>query len=286
MKGIVLAGGNGTRLEPITIGTSKQLLPIYDKPMVTYPIATLLASGIRELLIITTPRDEKSYRRLLGDGSKLGISIRYEQQISPDGLACAFLIGADFIAGSKCALILGDNFFHGTGLGRELQKYNEVDGAQIFGYSVSNPSEYGVVEISENGKILSIEEKPRNPKSSCAIPGLYFYDEDVVEIAKSIKPSQRGELEITSVNEMYLRLNKLRAAILPRGTAWFDTGSFESLHDASSYVRVLQIRQGVIVASLDEICWRQGWITDAQLHKNASTYNNLKIRNYLQSLIR
>jgi len=282
--GIVLAGGAGTRLWPLTRGVSKQLLPVFDKPLIHYPIATLMSAGIRDIVIITTPFDAPNFRRLLGDGSHLGISFTYLTQSSPDGLAQAFVIAENHINGQKSALILGDNLFHGTGLGSQLGKFRNVEGAQIFATRVADPSRYGIVEFNNSGQVISVEEKPKSPKSSYAIPGLYFYDEEVSEIAKSVKPSSRGELEITSVNEVYLNRGKLNVDILPRGTAWLDTGTFDSLHDASSYVRVLEARQGIKIACLEEIAYRNGWISKSQLLELAGTYKDEVYSRYLATL--
>jgi glucose-1-phosphate thymidylyltransferase len=284
MKGIVLAGGTGSRLWPITKGVSKQLLPVYDKPLIHYPISTLMIAGIREIIVITTPEDQSSFRRLLGDGSDLGINFIYETQPSPDGLAQAFLIAAAHIRDEKCALILGDNLFQGPGLGSKLREYSDIEGAQIFAYRVSDPERYGVVDFDAEGRALSIEEKPKTPRSNYAIPGLYFYDEEVLDIAHSIKPSERGELEISSVNQEYLNRGKLNVSILPRGTAWLDTGTFASLHDASSYVRALEDRQGMKISCLEEIAYRNTWISKAQLLKLAAQYLNGVYGQYLTVL--
>lgn len=264
MKGIVLAGGTGSRLWPITRGVSKQLLPVYDKPMIHYPVSTLMAAGLREILIITTPEDQSAFQRLLGDGAELGISFSYVAQPSPDGLAQAFILGEQFLAGDAAALVLGDNIFHGPGLGTQLARLTNVDGGHVFAYAVANPADYGVVDFDADGRAISLAEKPTSPKSNYAVPGLYFYSADVVEVAKQIKPSARGELEITAVNDWYLQRERLSVTVLPRGTAWLDTGSFESLHDASEYVRVLERRQGTKVGCLEELAWRNGWIDDAQ----------------------
>jgi glucose-1-phosphate thymidylyltransferase len=264
MKGIILAGGSGTRLHPITRGISKQLMPIYDKPMVYYPLATLMMAGIREVLIITTPQDLEQFERLLGDGHDWGIEISYAVQPSPDGLAQAFLIGADFIGSDSVALVLGDNIFYGTGLGRSLSSQGEVRGGNVFAYHVHNPTAYGVVEFDGEGNVLSIEEKPSEPKSSYAVPGLYFYDNDVVQIARDLVPSERGELEITGVNDAYLQRGDLTVTVLPRGTAWFDTGTFEGLMDASQFVHLIEARQGTKIGCVEEIAWRAGWIDDEQ----------------------
>ncbi|NNG39263.1 glucose-1-phosphate thymidylyltransferase RfbA [Flexivirga sp. ID2601S] len=265
MKGIVLAGGTGTRLHPITRGISKQLMPIYDKPMIYYPLSTLLMAGIRDVLIITTPHDAEQFRRLLGDGSDWGINLQFAVQPSPDGLAQAFVIGADFIGDDSVALVLGDNIFYGTGLGTALRGNEALTGGHVFAYHVANPTAYGVVEFDSDGTVISIEEKPAQPKSSYAVPGLYFYDNDVVKIAGSLTPSARGELEITGVNDAYLRRGDLSVTVLPRGTAWFDTGTFEGLMGASQFVQVIEERQGYKIGCVEEIAWRNGWLTDDQL---------------------
>jgi glucose-1-phosphate thymidylyltransferase len=265
VKGIVLAGGTGSRLWPITRGVSKQLLPVYDKPMVNYPIATLMNAGLREILIITTPEDQPAFIRLLGDGAELGVRFSYVVQERPEGLAQAFLLGEEFLGGAAAALVLGDNIFHGPGLGRQLRALHGIEGGHVFAYRVANPSEYGVVEFDATGRAVSLEEKPSRPRSNYAVPGLYFYGPDIVEVARSIRPSARGELEITAVNQHYLAQERLTVSVLPRGTAWLDTGTFRSLHDAAEYVRVMEDRQGVKLACLEEIAWRNGWIDDDQL---------------------
>ena len=262
MKGIILAGGSGTRLHPITRGISKQLMPVYDKPMVYYPLSTLMMAGIRSVLVITTPQDRDQFERLLNDGSQWGVEISYAVQPRPEGLAQAFVIGAEFIGSDPVALVLGDNIFHGTGLGTSLRGLTDVRGGHIFAHHVSEPSAYGVVEFDEDGRVLSIEEKPASPRSDFAVPGLYFYDNDVVEIARTLRPSPRGELEITAVNDAYLRRGDLAVTVLPRGTAWFDTGTFEGLMEASQFVHVVEARQGYKIGCVEEIAWRAGWIDD------------------------
>ena len=284
MKGIILAGGTGSRLWPITKGVSKQLLPVYDKPMLHYPLATLMAAGIQDILVITTPEDSESFSRLLGDGSAWGMSISFETQPKPEGLAQAFLIGEKFLDGDSAALILGDNLFYGPSLGRKLADLTSVVGAHVFAYEVANPSEYGVVAFDDAGVATSIEEKPVNPKSSYAVPGLYFYDNTVVDVAKSIKPSARGELEITAVNDHYLRAGSLKVAILERGTAWLDTGTFRSLQDAGEFVRVMEDRTGTKVGCVEEIAWRNGWITSAQLLELAQPLLKSGYGDYLVAL--
>jgi glucose-1-phosphate thymidylyltransferase len=285
MRGIVLAGGSGTRLWPLTRGVSKQLLPVYDKPMVYYPLSTLMAAGMREVLVITTPEDAEGFRRLLGDGSSLGMRIAYAVQPRPEGLAQAFLIGADFLSGEGAALVLGDNIFHGPGLGTRLADLSGTTGGHIFAYRVANPSDYGVVEFDDDGLAIAIEEKPARPRSPYAVPGLYFYGPDVVEVARSVRPSARGELEITAVNEHYLQAGRLTVTVLPRGTAWLDTGSFHSLHDAGSFVRVLEERQGTKVGCVEELAWRNGWIDDAALEALAQPLLKSGYGGYLLGLL-
>jgi glucose-1-phosphate thymidylyltransferase len=285
MKGIILAGGTGSRLWPVTIGVSKQLLPVYDKPLIYYPLSTLMSAGIRDILVITTPEDALAFERVLGDGSQFGISISYAIQTKPEGLAQAFLIGESFLGSEPCALVLGDNIFHGAGLGEELKSASAISGAQIFAYRVSEPSAYGVVEFSEDGRVLSIEEKPPYPKSNFAVPGLYFYDNSVVDIVKNIKPSARGELEITAVNNHYLQRGELSVRVLPEGTAWLDSGTFQSLHDAAGYVRVIEERQGIKVGCPEEIAWRMNWISDEKLEQTGNLLKASGYGNYLLGLL-
>jgi len=285
VKGIILAGGSGTRLWPITKGISKQLMPIYDKPMVYYPLSTLMMAGIREVLVITTPEYNDQFKALLGDGQQLGMDIQYAVQPSPDGLAQAFVIGEDFIGDDSVALVLGDNIFHGVGLGTSLKKNADVSGATIFAYHVSDPKAYGVVEFDESFKAVSIEEKPEAPKSNFAVPGLYFYDNTVVSIAKTIAPSARGELEISTVNERYLEEGHLQVEVLDRGTAWLDTGTFESMMQASEYVRVIEDRQGHKIGCIEEIAWRNGWIDDDHLAALAAPLAKSGYGVYLRRLL-
>ncbi|GAA6527727.1 glucose-1-phosphate thymidylyltransferase RfbA [Intrasporangium sp. DVR] len=285
MKGIILAGGTGSRLHPITRGISKQLMPIYDKPMIYYPLSTLMMAGIREILVITTPQDREQFERLLGDGSQWGIELSYATQPRPEGLAEAFVIGADFIGSDSVALVLGDNIFFGPGLGKRLADNTSVAGGHIFAYRVVQPSAYGVVEFDPAGRVLSIEEKPERPKSRYAVPGLYFYDNDVVAIAKGLTPSARGELEITAVNEEYLSRGSLTVSVLPRGTAWFDTGTFEGLIEASQYVHVIEARQGQKIGCVEEVAWRNGWIDDDVLRGHADDQLKSGYGAYLFDLI-
>jgi glucose-1-phosphate thymidylyltransferase len=285
MRGIILAGGSGTRLHPITRGLSKQLVPVYDKPMVYYPLSTLMLAGIRDILVITTPEDHDQFVRLLGDGSDFGINLTYAVQPSPDGLAQAFVIGEDFIGNESSALVLGDNIFYGPGFGRKLSRFTDIDGAAVFAYQVSDPTAYGVVEFDESGKALSLEEKPAKPRSKYAIPGIYFYDNDVIEIAKNLKPSARGEYEITDVNRAYLAQGRLQVEVLQRGIAWLDTGTFESLNDASNFIRTVEHRQGIKIGSPEEIAWRQGFLTDDELRERAETLRKSGYGDYLLSLL-
>ena len=265
MRGIILAGGSGTRLHPVTMGVSKQLVPVYDKPMIYYPLSTLLLAGIRDIQVITTPHDAESFTRLLGDGSQFGVSISYATQDEPNGLAQAFVIGRDFIGNDKVSLVLGDNIFYGTGLGTQLRRFASVDGGAVFAYWVSNPEAFGVVEFDDEQQAISLEEKPTQPRSNYAVPGLYFYDNDVIDIAAGLQPSARGEYEITDINKHYLAEGKLQVGVLPRGTAWLDTGTFDSLNDAGNFVRTLEARQGLKVGAPEEIAWRQGFLSDAEL---------------------
>jgi glucose-1-phosphate thymidylyltransferase len=285
MRGIILAGGSGTRLYPITKGISKQLMPVYDKPMIYYPLSTLMMAGIREILVITTPEDSAQFQRLLGNGSELGMRLEYAVQPRPEGLAQAFLIGADFVGDDRVALALGDNIFYGTGLGTALRRLSEIDGGQVFAYHVSNPQAYGVVEFDPDGRVISIEEKPEKPKSSYAVPGLYFYDNQVLQIAREITPSARGELEITAVNDAYLQVGKLNVTVMERGTAWLDTGTFESMMDASQFVQVVEARQGYKIGCIEEVAWREGWIGDDQLLALADPLRKSGYGTYLLGLL-
>ena len=269
MRGIILAGGSGTRLNPITLGTSKQLVPVYDKPMIYYPLSTLMLAGIRDVLVITTPHDAESFHRLLGDGSRLGVDLSYTVQEVPNGLAQAFVLGADFIGDQSAALVLGDNIFYGPGMGTRLRRHTSPDGGVVYAYRVANPSDYGVVEFDEDLKAVSIEEKPARPKSDYAVPGLYFYDNDVVGIARGLKPSARGEYEITDINRAYLEAGRLTVEVLPRGTAWLDTGTFDSLANATSFIRTIQHRQGLNIGCPEEVAWRMGFIDDDGLRERA-----------------
>ena len=284
MKGIVLAGGTGSRLWPLTLATSKQLLPVYDKPMIYYPISTLMLAGIREILIITTKQDQQAFIALLGDGSQIGMDFQYVIQPEPKGLAQALILGEDFLAGESCALILGDNIFYGVGLGNQLSKYSNIDGAAIFATKVSNPEEYGVVNFDENGLALDIEEKPTSPKSNFAIPGIYFYDKNAPKYAKDLKPSKRNELEISDLNKVYLQKGKLHVSVLERGTAWLDTGTYKSLHEASSFVQLLEYRQGLKIGCIEEIAWMKKYINQKQLLELSKKFNKSGYGEYLANL--
>ena len=285
MRGILLAGGTGSRLWPLTRAVSKQLLPVFDKPMIYYPLTTLIMAGIREVLVITTPQDQEQFQRLLGDGSQWGIELHYAAQERPEGIAQAFVLGADFIGDDSVALVLGDNIFHGSGLGTRLSENEGLVGGRIFAYPVADPSALGVVEFDDEGRVVSIEEKPEHPKSRYAVPGLYFYDNRVVEIARGLEPSARGELEITAVNDAYLRLGELRVTVLDRGTAWLDTGTFDSLVQASEYVRVIEQRQGFKIGCIEEVAWRAGFLTDDQLRELAQPLTKSGYGTYLLDLL-
>jgi glucose-1-phosphate thymidylyltransferase len=286
MRGIILAGGTGSRLHPITLGISKQLTPVYDKPMIYYPLSTLMLAGIRDVLVITTPHEAEGFQRLLGDGDQFGISISYAEQPSPDGLAQAFTIGADFIDGEPCALVLGDNLFYGPGFGRQLSRFAAVDGGAVFGYWVEDPTAYGVIEFGPDGTAVSLEEKPAQPKSNYAVPGLYFYGPDVVDHARSLKPSARGELEITDLNRIYLEQGRLQVQVLERGTAWLDTGTFDSLLDAANFIRTVELRQGLKIGSPEEVAWRLGFLDDEGLRVRAERFAKSGYGDYLLSLLR
>lgn len=285
MKGIILAGGSGTRLYPLTIAVSKQLMPVYDKPMIYYPLSTLLLAGIREILIITTPHDQEAFKKLLGDGSQIGCQFEYKVQPNPDGLAQAFVLGEEFIGEDSVALVLGDNIFYGTGLPQLLESKTNIQGGCVFAYQVAVPERYGVVDFNNNQKAISIEEKPTKPKSNYAVPGLYFYDNSVVKYAKNLKPSVRGELEITDINKIYLEKGKLEVAVMSRGIAWLDTGTFDSLHEASEFVKVLEKRQGFKISCIEEIAYKKGFINKKQLLKSAERYGKSGYGGYLKNIL-
>lgn len=286
MKGIVLAGGSGSRLRPLTLATSKQLMPVYDKPMIYYPLTTLMLAGITDILVITTAEDAPQFRRLLGDGSQFGISLSYVEQAEPNGLAQAFVLGADHVGDEPVALILGDNIFYGPGMGTQLRRFSQIDGGAVFAYQVSNPQEYGVIDFNAHGRAVSLEEKPENPASDFAVPGLYFYSADVVEVARALKPSARGEYEITDVNRHYLREGRLQVEVLPRGTAWLDTGTHDSLLDAGNYVRTIEDRQGLKIGCPEEVAWRMGYIDDDELTDSANRILSSGYGSYLLEILR
>jgi glucose-1-phosphate thymidylyltransferase len=285
MRGIILSGGSGSRLHPVTRAVSKQLVPVYDKPMIYYPLSTLLLAGIRDVLVITTPHDAEAFERLLGDGSQFGVSVGYAQQVEPAGLAHAFVLGAGFVGSEKCALVLGDNLFYGQGLGLQLERFTDVDGAAVFAYRVREPRAYAVVEFDDRGRAVSLEEKPVRPRSHFAVPGLYFYDNEVVAIAGDLRPSARGELEITDVNRTYLERGRLQVQLLARGTAWLDTGTFDSLNDASNFIRTVEHRQGLKIGAPEEIAWRQGFLTDDELRDRAQQVLHSGYGSYLLDLL-
>ena len=286
MKGIILAGGSGSRLRPLTLATSKQLMPVYDKPMIYYPLSTLMLAGIRDILIITTPEDAPRFRRLLGDGARFGISLSYVEQPEPDGLARAFVLGADHIGDEPVALVLGDNIFYGPGMGTQLRRFSQIDGGAVFAYQVSNPQEYGVIDFDAEGRAVSLEEKPESPASDYAVPGLYFYSADVVEVARALAPSARGEYEITDINRHYLRQGRLQVEVLPRGTAWLDTGTHDSLLDAGNFVRTIEDRQGLKIGCPEEVAWRMGYIDDDELTERARELVKSGYGSYLLQILR